>query len=201
MYYANRDAANAAESAANTASISLAQSQAAFKVEQRPYLVVDVAPQFTDPLIPGRTLHVNITYKNIGRSPANRIVDNFHLIKFHPPRKGAKGDKRFRVFINSVFASLNKENSAGREERRAYASAEQDVAPNQPLFTSTLDEIALSADELKGPIVTGEITLYCVGLMTYTDSFGGDYKTGSCYAFWGSDPKTWHVCDFYNIIR
>ena len=33
------------------------------------------------------------------------------------------------------------------------------------------------------------------------ETVGGDYKTGSCYAFWGSDPKTWHVCDFYNIIR
>jgi hypothetical protein len=201
MYYANRDAANAAESAANTASINLAQSQATFKNEQRPYLIADGIPAFVEPLAPEKPINVNVSYKNIGKIPAIKVIANFRLVKFYPGGKGAAGRSKFVRFIDAAFASLNKEDAEGREERREYASAEQDMAPNQPFWGTTQDKVTLTGDEIKESLSTGAVSLYCVGLITYTDSALGTYRTQACYFFFGSDPRVWHMCDVYNIIK
>jgi hypothetical protein len=200
MSYANRDAANAAELAANTASIALANSQSGFKLEQRPYLVTEPL-NFAETIAPDKQIRVNITYTNIGRTPADKVVANFHLAKFHAGMKSPEGIRRFANFIDSKFANLQREDAQTRREFAPYPNAEQDVAPSQFFFGTTKDEVALSQKEFQGPFVTGEITLYCTGLMTYTDSSNGVYKTEFCYFSFGADPKIWHTCDVYNIIK
>jgi hypothetical protein len=94
MYYANKDAANAATSAATTASQSLTDSQQSFRLENRPYVVI------ADPGVPyflkstnGKVSVVrldlaNIKYTNIGKTPAG---DVFALARFKTWRYQGKG--------------------------------------------------------------------------------------------------------------
>jgi hypothetical protein len=47
----------------------------------------------------------------------------------------------------------------------------------------------------------GALNFFYVGIVKYTDAFDGKYETEFCYFYFGSDPKTWHICDSHNIIK
>lgn len=198
---AAKNSADAAKSAAATAKTTLDNSKATFIIEQRPYLVTDT-PQFVSPgLVSDNPIKTNITYRNIGKTQAVKILVNLTLVEFHPARKGTHGGvEKFRRFIDSKVADLHRKDVRGREEILRDPDIEQDMAPQQSLFSTTSDELVLSKTDLS-LVTTGELPLFCVGVISYTDRFNGSYATEFCYYFFGSDPKTWHVCDTKNTIR
>lgn len=78
--------------------------------------------------------------------------------------------------------------------------ARVDLAPNASQFTTAELEEPLSAQEI--PLLqTGELTLYYIGVLRYTDAYKGNYETTFCYLYFGTDARTWHVCDNHNTIK
>jgi len=208
LWIEGKRSSNAAESAANNASINLAQTQVAFRLEQRPYLVVSGVPEFASTSVKADksvSLSVNVTFKNIGKTPAIKIVDRAKLIPFRPLKIGAAGRKKFLKFIMSAFFELREEESNARKEMAdlpAETEAGSDTAPEGTFFTSNKEPAVLSQEEFRLlQKETGEFLIYCVGTATYTDTYQGIYRTDFCYFYFGSDLKTWHVCDSHNAIR
>ncbi len=197
---AAKTAAEAASSAAQTAKDALADSQKAFVINERPYMVTDGgAPQFVNPLAINVPVQANVTIKNIGKTPALKILWNVRLVKHRGGPKTPKGYAEFKVFINSAFDDLHKENAIGRKEG-AEKGAEQDLAPSATMFTTTQNAINLSANEL-ADLQISKITLFYVGVISYTDSFGTSYETQFCAFYFGVDPRIWHICDNHNTIQ
>jgi hypothetical protein len=160
MYHANKTAADAAKSAADTADHTLKNSQMSFEIDQRPYLITDV-PQFTgDGLVPDKGIEANITFRNIGRTPARKYIANVNLFRFEPS-KGTKGLERLRRFLISSFDMLESEDATGRKEVE-QTGAEQDIAPNGTIFSTNAKPVVISAQEFP-KIETGDIALFILG--------------------------------------
>jgi len=167
-----------------------------FVVNERPYMVVDGIPQFLTPLTANTPIHANITFKNIGKTPSMRLFGNVKLVKF----RGTYGSKEFWQFITSSFDDLSRDDSNGRKELRE-TGAERDIAPNAPMFGTSQNAIMLSDTELSDLQDSGTVILYYIGIVSYTDGSGADYKTELCQGYWGKDPQRWILCDRYNRIR
>jgi hypothetical protein len=86
MYYANREAADAAKSAAETAKGALASSEKSFRVEERPYLTVE-SIKF-DP--PHSFATITMDFHNSGRTPALDVTE--HIDIFVNGKKLSKKD-------------------------------------------------------------------------------------------------------------
>ncbi len=70
------------------------------------------------------------------------------------------------------------------------------------IFFTTQEEMTVSQDELKLLNTNGEVSIYIVGLVTYTDAYNNRiYTTEFCSAYFGTDPTTWHICDSHNLYR
>lgn len=191
--------ANAAKSAAETADATLKSSQKSFEIDQRPYMVTEI-PQFSgNGLVADKGIQANITFKNIGRTPALKYLVNITLLRYDPSPKGPKGQARFKRFLNSAFDELKSEDTIGRKEIDALPT-EQDIAPNGTVFSANQNIIVVPTKEFPR-ITTSDITLFYVGVASYTDAFGGKYRTEFCYFYFGINPSTWHICDAYNTIR
>jgi hypothetical protein len=199
MYFATKKAADAAKSAAATASATLTDSQKSFVINERPYVVTEGAPQFANPPAANVDINANVTLKNIGKTPARVVLWNAKLVKFESGPRTPEGFEHVRVFIASVFDDLRKKNAAAVAEATAKG-AETDVAPNATLFNT-------SSETLSPPEFSllqhgdGKEALFLVGTISYTDNFEGVYQTEFCWVYWGTDPKIWHICDNHNTIR
>jgi hypothetical protein len=195
---ATKQAAEAAQVAANIASATLRHSEQSFRIDQRPYLVAD-SPQFSVPgLVPNTPLKVSNWFSNIGRTPANKVFTYLKLV----PYRIVKSRHYFRTFMDSVFAEIRKRNSAGRNELKT-SETEEDIAPAGRFFSTNQNPVTISAQDIT-EIQAGEnnnFVLFYVGIISYTDAYGGNYATEFCYFFIGTDPKTWHICDSHNTIK
>lgn len=196
--------AEAAKSAASTADATLKSSQKSFEIDQRPYLIIAEGPQFNEPiLVANEPITANVTFKNVGRTPAVKEVGNVSLVPYHPLKKtDPQGLKNYISFIESEFGKLRAKNETGRKsfEKLKEISGGQDVAPGGGFFVTNQETLLLSAPELS-LVRTGEITLFYIGIVTYTDPFEGSHKTEFCHQYFGTQPKIWHICDVHNTIR
>jgi hypothetical protein len=196
---ATQEAAAAATSAANTADQNLKNSKESFRIEQRPYLVADV-PQFVvGPLAPGKP-SANVTLKNIGRTPAVRIQSQLALLQFRPLKKSPEGTEKVVTFMQENFQKLEHKIDVGNAEKYSEL-AREDLAPNATTFSTAELGESISTPEIADIQNGGVMSLFCIGVVRYTDAYDGNYETQFCYFYFGSDPKTWHVCDNHNIIK
>jgi hypothetical protein len=199
---AAQKSADAAKSAADTANTAFINSQKSFEIDQRPYMVADTPVFSGNGLSPDKAIQANVTFKNIGRTPSRKYVVNISLLRFEPG-KGTKGRNKLIRFLASSFRALESENVIGRKEVEKYG-IEQDVAPNATIFSTNPSDkpnsTIVSTQEFP-KIGTAEISLFYVGIVSYSDAYQGSYQTEFCYIYFGSDPKTWHFCDSHNTIK
>lgn len=187
--------ANAAASAAKTADATLKSSQKSFRTDLRPYLVTDI-PQFLEPpAANGKTIRANVTFKDIGRTPALNDVNYVNLLRY----RATKSTDKFVAFLERSFADLRKK-VANQEGAKYGRLARRDVAPTATIFTTAEDTTPLSVQEVP-ELEKGTLTLFFVGIAKYTDAFDESYETEFCYFYFGTDPRTWHICDSHNIIK
>jgi|ERR1022692_2863355 hypothetical protein len=194
MFYANRDAADAAKSAASIADATLKATQRAFRIEQRPYVVTE-GPQFVQPPVAGKPTRVTVFYSNIGKTPAVKNVNDADLLKYHP----GYSTETFVKFLEGAFTDLR--HRANTDGGKFAALARSDIAPNARRFFSMEYKAPLSEKDV-GQIQKGEGTVFvAIAILRYTDSFSETYETEMCEMFWGTDLKTWHFCDAHNTIK
>jgi hypothetical protein len=201
---ASEKSANAAATASDTAARTLISQQKSFEIDQRPYLVGEV-PVFSGlPFAANTSIHVNFTYKNIGRTPAIRDFTYIRLSPYHAP-KAAESIQRvtLRKFFADEMRQIRERERRYRSEASHLPEGEIDIAPGAGTFTSNQgDSVLLSTEEfaeIQKPDT--HVILVVMGLSTYTDGFGNPYETEYCWFYVGPDPHTWHRCQAYNTIK
>jgi hypothetical protein len=182
--------------ALETAQKQLKQSETSFAIEQRPWLVAH-APLFADGMKREYPIYANVTVTNIGKSPALEIAysDSFREFKVIP---GQDTDAAFHAFVANEFRKL-RPRDVQRRSAIKKSGVEQDVAPIDYFFKT--GQIAPHDNDEWDAIDQRKIGLVYVGIISYTDAFGGKFKTEFCYSHWGKDSATWAICDSYNSIR
>jgi hypothetical protein len=198
-------ALDAATRSARAAENSVTNQQKAFVIDQRPYLVGQ-PPVFSGlPFAPNTSLHANLIYKNIGRTPAMKDFTYIRLLPYHALKNVTPELRRaaLRKFLADQFSEVRKKENLFREEVSRFPQGENDMAPGADSFTSNQgDDVVLSPAEfaeIQKPDTY--VFLILVGLSTYTDSFGNPYETEHCWFYAGKDPTIWHKCQGYNAIR
>ncbi len=192
--------ASAAIDASRVSDGELKQTVAAFRTDQRPYLIIEgpIFVRLPDTFSPS----VVNTFKDVGKTPAKASYNINELVVFDgyllSAREADNNDRRFIEFVQAEFDGL--EDKARRIERGA-PSNKQDIAPGQ---SSPAAEVGLthnlSALEL-GHIIRGEYLLVSLGLTRYKDSFGTLYETHSCSWYVGVNPQSWRYCPTHNTVQ
>ena len=196
--------AKATQSAADTASETLKQMRGSFVTEQRPYLIADTPVFVRSPAVDQKPIEVNISFKNLGRTPAIKRRIELDLLRFravrktNDPAKDAPGIERYFRFIEAAFESLNKR--ANNPGGKYGPLAREDIAPGALPFSTAINETAMTTDELRD-LQEGGLAIFLVGISRYTDGFYGKYQTDFCWFYFGPDPKMWHICDSHNVIK
>jgi hypothetical protein len=194
---ANKSAA-AAKKAADTADDTLKSSKASFQIEQRPYMVTENLQFVVGPLAPGLT-SANITFRNIGRTPAIRNRRSIALLKFHPGPKTPGGIAKFIKFLEGSFEDLGHNLDLMAADKNAE-KAREDLAPNATTFNTGELKEPLTALDIPG-LQKGDLTLFYIGIVRYTDAYNGSYETQFCYFYFGPNAAIWHLCDSHNIVE
>jgi len=197
---AAEEAAKAASSAAKTADTTLKNQQQSFEIDQRPYMVCDIPVFSGNGLVADKPITANVTFKNIGRTPARRVATAVTLLRFDPlPRRSKNGTEKVMRFINAEFAALRDINSKSREVDNEFKTG-TDIAPNATMFATNQNALMIPSEEFK-KTESGAISLFYLGVVTYADGFGNLYETEFCALYFGTDPRIWHVCDNHNTIK
>ncbi len=195
---AAKEGADAAKDAARTAGDTLTSSKESFQAEQRPYLIADTPQFLVGPPAPGET-SANVAFRNVGKTPAMKIRMQIALLRFHPTKKTPAGIEKVFAFMRSSFQSLTHKLDLSTTGKYAD-EARIDVAPNDSRFsTAELEKPLLASEipELRG----GDLTLFYIGVIRYTDALNGSYETQFCYYYFGTYPTIWHICDSHNTIK
>jgi hypothetical protein len=191
----------------SAASSALRASQDTFRIEQRPYVILDGTPLWVTGREPkaNQPIEVRTNFRNIGKTPALQEIT--HLDFFYRRETTTDSDAKHRqseaiAFMTARFAKLRADDVKGRKEVNGLLkfSAGQDIAPNAPFF-STPQTVIIPGDQF--PLLkTGEIALYLLGHVSYRDSHGQTvYETEFCNYYFGEVLSTWHICDHHNTIR
>jgi hypothetical protein len=211
-----QDQTPAIKAAANAANESLKQTTRSFQIDQRPYLIVSFPTFNPEILVNGRLpinspITANITFVNIGKSPARKIVNHLRMVRYAPPqhREQPRNREELRTFLRGVFQEFRKKDSAARTEMKTVPEAEHDLAPQKDFFSTNDPDVTLSGADVESvmamPPNAGRLMLFYVGVVTYTDLFESEgsetHETEFCYFFLGNNPNTWHICDAYNTIK
>ena len=198
---ATKVSADAAKKAAGIADDTLNSSKESFRIEQRPYVVAQI-PQFvTGAFTPDRLIEANVTFKDVGKTPALKIVVNIAFRRFDGDR-GQAGREKLTNFLTSSFNTLALRDEKGRKEIERLGIG-RDLAPNDSTFSTNP---GTGADSLIVPskdfpkIAAEKIALFYLGIISYQDS-SQNYRTEFCYFFIGTQPQIWHVCDSHNTIQ
>lgn len=203
MYCANRQAANAAESAARTAASTLD----VFKIEQRPYLVLDTLSWAYPPGTAGKRTTVNVYMKNIGKTPATKMINNLKLLRFRPlSPSDATSPEQFVRFLETAFDALRKK--VYGDNGRYAALVRHDIAPNDRFFSSAEDS---GWNDSYEPLTERErmdfkkshLVFFLIGVAKYTDTTDKPaYETQFCQWYESDSAATMgHICDSHNIIQ
>lgn len=122
--------ANAALSSADAARTALTDTQQSFKVDQRPYVIID-APYFVGTLVADRPVPaVNQFARDIGKAPASKVRRFIALHRFRAsPISDPNGINRLVVFLDQAFTDLRKKADT---KERFEPLIRTDMAPNLP---------------------------------------------------------------------
>jgi len=190
---------------ANIAAKALDNSEKSFVADNRPFMV-GFGPSWATGLSKDSRLYANITFKNIGKTPALKQLSFARLVQFVVDRKqtNSKRAKSLRQVVVGVFDKFHEEEKMARKIIEKLPIAENDVAPGEDFWASSQDNIVLSETEFKE--LTESNTdpsriLFFMALVTYTDAFATPYQTEICWFFAGSNPALWHRCDVYHRIK
>lgn len=177
MYYANRDAANAATIAAKTAKDTLDSSNQSFRQEQRAYVATTQALMATPAIcqVPGQTrVCVDVHAANSGRTPAVGL----------------------RLHRYATFGD-NSEETIRQMKVPAYPSPDGGMLGNVGDQWGTAPTDPVDAATAK-KLIDADIPVYIYGVIQYFDIFGEYHETGFCYkrvfhstAFIGCDFGNW----------
>jgi hypothetical protein len=195
--------ADATKSAADTATKALTNQQQAFVIDQRPYIIAERPVFNNSSLVPLQGITANITFKNVGKTPAVKVISNVDMISFHPTDRDA-----LIAFVGEHFDTLKAEDRNGRREMREMSRLDigHDIAPAGTYFITNQPALVLNARELKTLLLdeqvpTGSIVIFFIGIVSYTDAFSKPYETQVCWFYFGSNINMWHICDSHNLIR
>jgi hypothetical protein len=186
---ARRDSAEASIATAKQLSIATSQlrhTQRAFALDQWPYMM-DTKADLSEPLIPGHEIFVNITFKNVGKSPAQnlRIYRKYGLIEI----TGREQDAMTR--IEALFTAARKSIEQPHD---------QTIPPTGDLFTTVQNHIKPTKEQID--LITNQhLELAVISGVVYYDIFGGLHETQSCRILIGPDLRVWHLCETHNRMR
>jgi hypothetical protein len=162
--------------------------------------MVDKVEWATTPSAGGPPAEANVTFKDIGKTPAVEVRKFIALRRFRPLSKSdPEGTEKLVAFLESAFSNLGKQSQA---PEKYAAKIRSDIAPNVPQFSTATDtdRPPLTNQDIKD-LAQSALAFFFVGIFQYTDGFKGTYETQSCYIFWGTDLRLWHLCDAHNIIE
>lgn len=197
--------AQAAQSAAATASDTLRQMKVSFVAEQRPYLIAESPVWVRQPGTASQTA-VNFYLKNIGKTPAVKILPYVSLLRHKGlPLTDPHGTDVYVAWIEGAFRDLNQ--SFIKTGKEKYVKLiRHDLAPGEHFFRTADDEgwngtyTPLAPVEL-AELGTGNIDFRLIAIARYADAFNGSYETEFCWFYFGTDPSVWHICDSHNTIK
>jgi hypothetical protein len=160
MYYANRDAANAATSAATTAKATLDSSNVSFKAEERAYVGTTLGEMSNPPICAdakGLRVCANVHVVNSGRTPAvgNRLIRYATFGNDAEKTIGLMTVPPYPRPTGGLFGNIGDQ----------YGTA-----PTEPVNETTADKL-----------VKGEIPIYIYGVDQYFDVFDYYHETGFCF--------------------
>jgi hypothetical protein len=104
--------------------------------------------------------------------------------------------------LESNFSELKAKNDRARkaiaELDRRNLSPGNDVAPQKTYIVTSQENVVISKNDF--PLFqTGELSLFLIGTVTYTDAYGNPiYDTEYCSFWWGGGGALWHFCDSHN---
>jgi hypothetical protein len=169
MYYANKEAADAAKSAADTAAHTLKHSQDAFKRQERAYIsVVSLnmsSPAFCetpeDRLGTGQHfVCADVHYTNGGRTPA---------VGVHIYRHATFGPRASREILKMVAPAY----TAPHSNLIGTGAAGFATANTTPVGQWTAQQLLAASSRM--------YSLYVYGVIEYSDVFGDYHETGFCF--------------------
>jgi hypothetical protein len=161
MYYANKEAADAANSAATTASSALQSSGQSFQQEQRAYIAPTQAMMSNPPLceIPGRPrVCADVHVANSGRTPAIGV--------------------RLRRYL--TFGE-HAESTIKQMPIPEYKTPDGGALGNIGDQWGTAFSDPIGDAGLEKRLLDGSIPVYIYGVVQYFDIFGNYHETGFCY--------------------
>lgn len=143
-------AARAAMRSAHASELNVETSMTSMRLGNRAYISV-IETKLTDMLQEGKTPHVHMTFKNVGKTPARRCVKriNFDF-----------SDKPFSTELPVAVLHENQFSVAPDQQRGA------DVYMDDPLTTEQINEIK-----------AGKLFIYFWGTIDYEDVFNTQHKT------------------------
>ena len=110
MYYANRDAATAAQNAAHTAKDTLESIQQQFRIEQRPFITLDSVTFDSVPSV-GKDVGLSMYFLNSGRTPGVKVLYNADAAQF---AHAVRGD-----FVHNEIGGVI---ASGEKSRKHYVA-------------------------------------------------------------------------------
>jgi hypothetical protein len=165
----------------------LAQTERTVQLDEWPYMWASKVELTAAPAA-GQPLSINITFKNIGKSPAQsaNAYRNFGLISIDPN--------------NEAIAKAQMETLFKNAKRKMIRSKTQTVPPGEDFFTSTQESLILTAHDID-LIQQGQSELVAVGGAVYEDVFGKSHETEVCRVIVNKPLTVWHYCAIHNAMR
>jgi hypothetical protein len=182
-----RKQARAAQDSADAARSQLVQTEKGFILDQWPYLWASKVELSSAPTA-GQPLVAVFTFKNIGKSPAQRVqmYKSFGLVNVNPEREDIA-----RAQMEALFKDA---------KRTMKRGATQTAPPGEEFFTSTQQPIFLTEHDTD-LIEQGLSELVAVGGVTYEDVFGKPHETEVCRTIVNKPLTVWHYCAIHNVMR
>jgi hypothetical protein len=173
-----------------------------FRIEERPYVVASSPAFFNGTLAANQKFFVNVTYGNIGKTPALRLFIAHKVVRYDvaPSASGMEtGLRKLTTFLDSTFKALGHDTDA-EETKAARFGAEQDLAPGDTYFYSDPPDFVIPSKDF-GRLANGTTAIFAVGVISYSNAFGSRYRTDFCWLYFGDEPAVWHRCDSHNTIQ
>lgn len=156
-----KQAADAATSAAQTAAITLDDSRQDFRIEQRPYVIVDLL-RLTDVPKVNERISAKVNLRNAGKTPAfsAKCWREIGVLTGRPEQIPINA----RSWIDKADA----------QETAIY------LASDTPFSEPVVTDSPVNDSAIVQAIATGDYTIYMLGAVTYKDAFGGHHWTVFC---------------------
>ncbi|HLJ91240.1 MAG TPA: hypothetical protein VKZ53_30865 [Candidatus Angelobacter sp.] len=184
---ATEASASAAGRSVEIAGQGLGQSARSFRLDQRPYLIVERFAWGENALpSANKRSFLNVWFKDIGRTPAIRTRIYRSMFVATPETSDPGVDP---VIDRAVIAT----------QSSPLSKPAQDIAPQSDMFI-TADIQSISEEDVEA-IHVGAKALYVIAGISYRDDFSAVHETQLCIFYFGDEPSLWHFCSVHNTIR